>query len=302
MKKIVFIVTFLVNAGILCGQDFLGSSSYFMNPMSLNTAYAASGEDLFASFQANKYSGSQAERGAEYISFAGYYYLGSGLATGLRMSSQSLGAVNYQVIDGSLAYTAGMSKNHYMSFSLSAGFQREKLEYSAVKYSPYVDQNDPLLNSDNFFDRTKLILGGGMIYNVYGLQLSFYMPYLVKGQESLKSDFTAFARYIYTGSASIVSVENYGMYRHFYDGSGFYDAGLLLGYTDKVWLNLAYRSNSSLNTGFALAIADFKFGYSYNYPFGDFKEIISGKHELSVVFTKDDFSKRRPLYFGARPR
>lgn len=299
INKFTLIVLFLVHAMIISAQDYLGSSSYFMNPLSLNTAYSAAGEDLFLAFQANKYTGSQSEKGTEYISFGGYYNLGKGLATGLRMSSQSLGMVNYQIVDGSMAYTAGFNKRHYMSFSMAVGLLREKLEYADVKYSPYVDQNDPLLNA-GAFDQTKLILGGGVVYNVYKLQLSLYMPYLVKGQKSLQTDFTAFAKYIYTNPRSTISVENYGLYKYYHDGSGFYDAGLLVGYSNTIWLNVAYRSNSSLNAGFVFEVSDFRFGYNYNYPFGDFKELISGKHELTVTFSRADLEKREPQYYRYR--
>jgi len=297
MKIFTFCSILLVGGFSVSAQDFLGSSSYFMNPFSLNTAYSAPGGDLFVAFQANKYTGSQSEKGAEYISFGTYYGLGRGLSSGLRMNSQSLGMINYQGLDVSLAYMAGITEDHYLSFSLAAGLLREKLESSDVKYSPYVDQDDPLLNRDNVYDHTQLTLGGGFVYNVYKFQLSYYMPYLVKGNESLKIDFNTLAKFTYTHYKSIVSVENYVMYRYFHDGSGFYDGGLLVGWSKTLWLNLAYRSTKSVNTGVAFENSGFKVGYSYNHPFGEFNELITGKHELTVTYSVEDLGRRRPYFF-----
>ncbi|RED92321.1 type IX secretion system membrane protein PorP/SprF [Marinoscillum furvescens] len=305
MKRLVtLIVSFALVQG-LSAQDYLGSSSYYLNPFSINTAYSAMGGAFFTAFQANKYTGSQSQKGAEYISFAGYYDLGRGMAGGLRMNSQSLGMINYQTVDLSLSYSAGINEDHYLSFSLAPGLLREILEQQDVQYSPYVDQNDPLLNGDNSYDRTVVTLGGGLVYNVYKFQMSFFMPNLVRGNESLKADFTGYMKYTYTDHKSIYSVENYGLIRYFHDGSYFYDAGLLVGYNNMVWLNGAYRSNSSANIGLAFSTKDirfgnFKFGYNYNHPFGEFNELISGKHELTLTFGREDLRGRSPYFHRKR--
>lgn len=298
MKKLsILLFIVLIIATNAKAQYHLSTSSYYINGFSINPAFSAQGEDLFLSFQANKYSGSQGSKGLDYVSFGGYYNLGAGLATGLTANSQHLGDVNYTSLDLSMSYKAELSKSHYFAFALSSGIYREKLDLEGLSYSEYVDMRDPLLQGGEVvYDRSKIQVGAGGIYNFNSLQVGLFIPHLLNGNQSFQGDFIASVKYMYNDKPMTkVKVGNYGLFNYQSDGSYLYDAGLLVDIHDAVLINVGYRSTKEISSGIFLRISEMQVGYNNNYSFGDFSGFITTKHEISVIFKTNKLQKFRIL-------
>lgn len=286
----------LVLSGVQA-QYHLSTSSYYINGFSINPAFSAQGDDLFMSFQANKYTGSQVSKGLDYVNFGGYYNMGAGLALGLKSNSEHLGDVNYTSLDLSMSYKAEIDKSHFLSFALSSGIYREKLDLEGLSYSEYVDMRDPLLQGGEVvYDRSKVQVGAGGLYNFHSLQVGLFLPHLLNGKSSFQGDFIASIKYMYNDKPMTkVKIGNYGLFNYQSDGSYLYDAGLLVDLYDAVLLNVGYRSTQELSSGIFLKISEIQFGYNNNYAFGDFSGFISGKHEVSVIFRTNKLQKFRIL-------
>ncbi len=297
MKKYIIMWSAFLFIEVAYSQDYLSTSSYYMNAFSINPAFSGVGDELFLTFQANKYTGSQSGKGIDYISFGGYYNLGAGLASGLRLNSQQLGNVDYSSLDISLSYKAQLNKDHFLSFTLAPGLYREQFVQNTSDYSQWVDRGDQLLFGEggSTFDRTLVTVGAGILYNFKGLQVSAYLPYLLRGKESFSSNFTAYAKYVYNEAQDRAQVKfgNYALFKYQPDASYIYDVGTLVGFQDAVWVNLAYRSNQSAAVGMVFIIPDMQVGYNFNYSFGDFQDLIHTKHELTLVFVTNKLMKFR---------
>lgn len=295
IKCLSSILLLIGSMGYGLAQNQIGISSYYMNGFGINPAYSSNGEDLFLSFRSSQFVGSESKRGLDYMSFAGYANLGTGLAAGARVSYQKLGDIGYTDSDLSVSYRVDFDQDQSLGFAVSTGIIREKMDLAGTSYSQYVNRNDPLLQGgDVFFDKTRVAIGAGAVYTYNSLQVGLYFPHLMYGENSVEGYFIANAKYVHDENGpSTVKIGSYAMFRNQSDGSNFYDAGLLVGMNDLVWINAGYRSTSEISSGVYMNMDGMQVGYNYNYNMSDFSDVISGRHEFTFILKSDKKSKQQ---------
>ncbi|MFY0652812.1 MAG: PorP/SprF family type IX secretion system membrane protein [Cyclobacteriaceae bacterium] len=272
-------------------QSIINKNLYIANPAGLNPAYMGTQGKLFLGFQTS-ISGNNELALPTYTSINVHGSVFENLGLGANFLSEKQGPFSLTMADVGSSYMVSFDEKQSLRFGMSVGFLRQTLNPSAYTTNNYVDQNDPFLNGD-FYDNTRVKMGAGFLYQNGNFELGVGTPYLFRGGESFNKSANFNAGYTWAFQGDKFKFNPSVFYQLKDQDSDLYDFNIRGIYMDKAWLQLGYRSNSSLNFSFGLATELFDIGYNYNSAMGDLKEINSNNHEILIAFTIKRKSTKR---------
>lgn len=289
MKKLFTTCILIGTALTIYGQAVINKNLYMANPVQINPAYMGSQGKLFVGFQSSV-TGDNELGLPTYTTVNVHGAFADNLGAGVNVVSENQGPFALTMADVGTSYKVFFSEDQSLSFGLTIGFIRTTLNATTFNTNPYVDQNDPFLNSD-FFDQTLIKLGAGIIYRYKHLELGVGGPYLFRGGESLNKEANFSAGYTLVVSRDKLSLLPMFLYQLRADDADIYDMNLRANYISSVWILAGYRSNKSLNLGLGLTTTFLDVGYNYNSAMGDLTEISATNHEILIAFKIASFGK-----------
>ncbi len=264
------------------GQSIINKNLYMANPAQINPAYMGTQGQLFVGFQSSVVG--ENDLGLPtYTSINVHGSFVENLGVGANILLENQGPFALTMADLGTSYKVYFSEDQSLGFGLTIGFIRNTLNATSFTTNPYVDQNDPFLNTE-FYDQTNIKLGAGFVYQYKNLELGVGSPYLFRGGESINEAANFTAGYMLEVSPDKLSLQPYFMYQLRADDADIYDINLRVSFVDRVWIMGGYRSNQSMNLALGLTTPFFDFGYNYNSAMGDLSEISATNHEILVAF------------------
>lgn len=282
MKRLIITIVFVGSLATAYGQAVINKNLYMANPVQINPAYMGSQGQLFVGFQSSLVGDNELEL-PTYTSVNVHGSFVDNLGVGMNVLAEKQGPFALTMADLGTSYRVYFTQNQSLAFGLNIGFIRSTLNASSFNTNPYVDQNDPLLNSE-FFDETLIKLGAGFVYRYGQLELGVGSPYLFRGGESINEEANFSVSYNFAFSPDKFALQPLFLYQLKADDPDLYDINLRASYANRLWLLTGYRSNESINLGLGLTTPFFDFGYNYNSATGDLQEISANNHEILVAF------------------
>lgn len=288
MKKILFILVTLFANSVSYSQVNNYNQTYLFNKVALNPAYAAHTNSFFGSFGVLSPFNSLVDA-PQSINFNLYTEVADNLGAGIRLNSYQQGSFQGLTVEVTPSFKVQLSENKSFSFGMSAGINRSTFNNNAINANQFVDQRDPLLQ-EGFYDRSEFLLGAGGVFSTDKIEVSFSLPYLVKGFNPLGFDFNAFVAFSPSQESAKVKVIPSILYRQLTDLDDIVDINLTGQFAQRFFISGGYRSNNAILG--SLAISDklgkingnYVISYAFNYNLGDVNEIMAGNHEILLAY------------------
>ncbi len=274
-------------------QSLNNSNLYTKNRFSLNPAYAGNRDQIFSAFQASNQVSSVGDA-PKYLMFNTHGLVFQNLGLGLNLLRDSRGFFETTLIEVGASYVARFEDDHSITFGLSTGYLRERLDRQAISVNNYVDMNDPILLGD-FYDQGQLKIGTGVVYRLKNLEVSASLPRIVRTNNQLNFNFMGYAGYEFFSRDGRWMYKPNVLYRIPDGNDNFFDGNFMAEWNRKFWGQVGYRTNGSVNMAVGVNLDFVGVGYSYGYATGDLSEIMTGRHEVLVTFAfgEKDYSKNR---------
>lgn len=272
-------------------QTLLSSNLYVKNRYSINSAYAGSEGQLFASFQASNQV-TTVEGAPRYLFFNVHALVADNLGVGLNVVQDKRGLFESTIVEMSSAYRASFASDHSITFGLSAGVLRERLDIESININSYVDVTDPVLQSD-FYDNSQFKLGSGWLYQFKDFELSMSFPRLVRTNSKMNFDLMTYGAYNFYSNNGKWMYKPSVLYQAPDGNENLLDGNFMAEYVGKFWGQVGYRSNGSVLAGVGARVDFVEVGYSFGFATGDLNEFMTGKHEVlvSLSFGRRGYSK-----------
>ncbi len=282
MKRILITLTLLGSLVTGYGQAIINKNLYMANPAQINPAYMGTQGKLFVGFQSSV-TGDNDLGLPTYTSINAHGSFINNLGIGTNILSEDQGPFSLTMADLGTSYKVYFTEGQSLSFGLTIGFIRSTLNATTFSTNPYVDQNDPFLNSE-FFDETHIKLGAGFVYRYRNLEIGVGSPYLFRGGESINEEANFSVGYTVAISPDKLELQPLFLYQLRADDPDLYDINLRASFVQRIWIMGGYRSNESVNLGLGVTTPYLDFGYNYNSAMGDLQEISATNHEILVAF------------------
>ena len=296
MKILKIIVVFFVvmTTSLASAQQLPQFTQYMFNTISINPAYAGSREKLnVTALHRNQWAGLEGNPITSTLSLHSPLGL-SKIGLGFTYINDNLGFENTNFIYGDFSYTLPVSYNTNLAFGLKAG---------ATNYSrPFINSEgvDPDLAAVNQFAPN---MGAGVYLSSDRWYVGVSAPrfFKINFNEKEFSGIGNVSYYAIAGAVFDIALDfkfRPSVIAKITDGAPpTYDvtAGFL-GY-EKFWFGASYRFNDASNFGAFMDYQiskDFRLGYAYDLPTGNFRPYTGGTHEVILIF---ELGKRKPGIF-----
>jgi type IX secretion system PorP/SprF family membrane protein len=280
---LLLILLFIGSAGAVQSQSLLNSNLYNKNKFSINPAYAGSQEKLFAAFQGNTQNTS-VSNSPQFFMFNIHAPVKDNLGLGLNIYQGNSGFFETTVVDFNVAYTANLSEDHAITFGISSGYVRERLDRFSGNFNDFVDGSDPTLQGE-YYDQGQLKIGTGLVYRTQGLEISAAFPKLMRTEGGLNFNFVTYAGYSIANSDESWVFTPSLLYQVPDGNENLIDLNFMAEWNSLLWAQAGYRTNGAINFGLGATLESIGIGYSYGYATGDMSEIVSSIHEVLISFT-----------------
>lgn len=280
MKKYVYFSLFLLFGQLVRvqAQDLtMNYYSYVHNLYNINPAYCAIGHKLAGVLDVRQKTGLNETNAM--LGLSGQ--LSENQGAGARLIADTRGPFQVLILDATYGYKLSLSENRSLYFGLSAGFNNKSINTSKIKNYNDLDANDPVLNLTNF-KSTSFMAGAGMIYEHKGFKAAISAPQLIATGQKSFNYITVMVGNIFKVNKSIDLTPTL-----FYFNTPIVKDVVSLQvkgeYSQKVWLQLGYQTNSLFNACVGYNLGNL--GIAYNYWTSNKLSNVqtSGTHEVILT-------------------
>lgn len=190
---------------------------------------------------------------------------------------------------GNYAYRVKLNESSQLSLGFNVGVYDYSFNMQNIVLADLNDAAVALLNNDA---GPVVDAGAGIAYKNKGFMIGAAVPQLVNGpivykdnyisstEHNLESHYQVMASYdIKVGKNA--KLQPMVMYKGVKNAPGQIDANLMLDYTDKAWLGVAYRDDYAVTAMGGVTISKLiRVGYAYDWSVGGYNTALGGSHEL----------------------
>ena len=309
MKKILYIITFLLAHFNMFGQGKILTSQYYQNLPAYSPAFTGANDywDIRTGLR-SQWTGFEGAPKLGYISGYGVIRRNfDGNESGVRSQKffpgegTKLGVGGYVLSDdqGPLTHMEGManfavhirfSGNKYLSLGTSAGITNSKVDVSELTARDA--ENDITFQNyiNNAGSTTNFNLNASLGFYSKKFYVSYGMMQLTNQKISGDAMFVSNARVRNNVLAGVVSqitpkielLTNI-FYRFEKNIPASFDLGVRARYNENLTFGFAYRNDNTLVTMLGISINDLvRLGYSYDYKTSDFNNFNNSSHEIVI--------------------
>ena len=289
INRLLFLLL-LVVPGILTAQQYPVLDEYRINPGILAPSFTGT-NSMFQVYltQRNEWTGIPGSPVTGAVNIEGVPYQNMGLGTNILINKA--GMVSYFSVNLNYAYHLKLAANHFLHFGISPSLYQNSIDLTSLVIS---DPNDPMLNLGKNTE-TYVNCGASLMYSFKTLNICFAFPYLFNNR-SLYSD-SQYSNYLTMGTNFQLYLnylldmgKDWGLqfdvlYRNMQYSPWLIDAGLMVKYSDAVWLGLLYRRGNTLAVSAGVGIASsFVIGYNYEFSGSAMMGKSGGTHEVTLGY------------------
>lgn len=301
MKRIIYIVLFVLAALALKAQQESRFTMYMFNLYQVNSAYAGSRETLsLAALVRTQWTGLEGAPQMQSLTM-NTPILTKNIGIGVKFINESAGASSQTRFSGSFAYRFRLLTGK-LSFGLSAGFLNNRFNWSKATFK---DPSDQLQDSgtENTYSPT-FDFSGYYADNTFYVGFQFdnlnqsQINILLDGESKNYSHFTAIIGKAFIINKKIVFKPS-ALFRSTQAAQQI-ELNLSFLFNETLWAGVTFRSD----TEFSLIVEynlhqKLRFGYSFDYALKPIQNNSAGSHEFFIGY--DIQVKNRnmasPLYF-----
>lgn len=294
MNKLCFIL-FCLGAFTIKAQQIPMYNHDFINPFSMNPAYAGYQEDMKAYIVRNTrnstFNGGSVNN---YLTVDGGIFNGK-FGLGLAAFYQTHGLLKQSGGSISYAYHLKINENQRLSFGVSAGVLDNKIDVDGFNVQDY---NDPYLTGLRQ-DKVVFNASAGLVYKLKGFRLGISVPQLIGskvkyassnsiGYYQMARHYMANATYEFVLSKQHqITLSPFATARYLPGAKFQYDGTLMLDFKKFGWIAAGYRSDYAVQFNAGVRIArSLSVGYSYELLIGSMKKYSTGMHhEVLIGYT-----------------
>jgi type IX secretion system PorP/SprF family membrane protein len=299
LKKYCGLILLFITAPAI-SQQLPQFTQYMYNTISVNPAYAGSRETINATaLHRNQWAGIDGNPTTSTFSIHSPLR-NDRIGVGLSYINDFLGDQKFNYVYGDFSYSLPVSEEIKLSLGLKAGFTSYQLDTSRFIDDPFFSGNfnswDPNFGAGAFIGSNRWYFGVSA-------------PRILN-TDTNDSEFVALERNSYYAIAGLV-VDLSEMIKFkptvlskFTNGApASYDLTANFLYNEKFWLGASYRFNDAANFGAMMDYQiskDFRIGYAYDLPTGDFRPYTGGTHEIILIYElvkKQMGPVKSPRYF-----
>lgn len=268
-------------------------TTYMLNGLTLNPAYAGSQEVLSLSFlHRDQWAGFEGAPQSELIS-AHAQVKDKRVGLGLLFLHDQLGPTSSTGVFGNYAYRLNVGKSK-LAFGLKGGFNYLSYSESALRLSDEDDQSFNI-NESSFLPN----FGVGIFFKAQKFYAGVSIPsFLSQRESSTTGGFEMYhdmANYNYVATAGAIFVlsEEFKiqpslLFQYNQKAPPVLDVNSLVVYRDFLWVGAGYRAKSALMALVQVrlypVIPQLKLGYAYDYSLGKLSKFGSGSHEIVMSY------------------
>ncbi len=278
-----FVLVLILTASSAFSQQLPQFTQFMFNTISINPAYAGSRETLnLTALHRNQWAGIDGNPVTSTVSIHSPLR-NDRVGLGLSYINDELGFEKTNYVYGDFSYSVPLSDEIKLSFGLKAGFTNYRLS------NP--DINDPFFNTD--FNSWNPNFGAGLYVGSNRWYFGFSAPRILNADLN-EGEFSALERTSYYGIAGLVfdlsttiKFKPTAITKFTNGAPATYDFTANFLFNEKFWLGASYRFNDASNFGAFMDYQvnkDFRVGYAYDLPTGDFRPYTGGTHEIILIY------------------
>lgn len=306
MKKISFLIVFLIS-GItaFCQQDKM-FTQYMNYPASINPAYAGSREVLqILSLGRKQWVGFKGAPESVVIS-ANTPLNANGLNLGVNVELDKIGLTKSNDVSIDIAYRLNLSDKLKLAFGLKGGFSNFNTNFSNYSSTTNYDE----LLASNLKGSFLGNMGFGLYLNsdkfFVGISIPRMLDYKISQGDVESSSVKKNKRHYYLMAGYLHEISPVVKFKptvllKAVGGSRLsYDISAMFIFNNTIWVGTSFRNEDSMAAILQYNISNqLKIGYSYDIPLGDFSQHTQGSHEISISYDFDfqDIKIKSPRYF-----
>jgi type IX secretion system PorP/SprF family membrane protein len=296
MKKAIATLAIILLGFIMASaQQIPLYSQYYFNRMVFNPAYTGENNGTEAYLMGRR----------QWTGLNGYETKGlsisgapqdKNIGLGLHYINDVNSILNTNSIYGNYSYNIKFSDENQLRFGLSLGVIDSRYDLSNVIVN---NTDDPVLRFLN--SKGGAVMDGaiGAVAKFSNFHMGVSVLQLFNSEESFADNVGNEVRlsykphYILSTGIKIpigesMDLEPLLMYRGVSNAPGQFDVNLMLNWTGKGWLGLAYRDDYAMSIMTGLNLADrVKVGYNYDWSISEYSAALGGTHEFMLGFRLD---------------
>ena len=308
MKKNKIITLFfclLISSFASFAQQEHQLSTYFFNPLVINSAYAGSQKSMVINATVrDQWTNFKGAPKSQVITLHSPLKK-ENIGVGFTLINDKLGAHSNKSL--MLDFSVGVKlnkKDHHLALGIKSGVDVYQTNYNGLRIQ---DNTDGIYN--NGFNYTKVLpnVGAGLYYYGNRFYLGASSPKLVKnnfssvnGQKSVQENhFYFFGGYVVKLNSTL-SMRPSFIVKYVNNAPLSVDGNLSFLIFGKVWLGAMYRNKSAVGLNCMYYLTEsFNVGYAYDYTLNAIQNYSSGSHEIMLSYKFKSKSKgyMSPRYF-----
>jgi len=298
INRLLFLLL-LVVPGILNAQQYPVLDEYRINPGILAPSFTGM-SSLFQVYltQRNEWTGIPGSPVTGAVNIEGVPYQNMGLGANILINKA--GMVSYFSVNLNYAYHLKLATNHFLHFGISPSLYQNSIDLTSLVIP---DPDDPMLNLGKNTE-TYVNCGASLMYSFKTLNICFAFPYLFNNR-SLYTD-SQYSNYLTMGTNFQLYLnylldmgKDWGLqfdvlYRNVQYSPWLIDAGIMVKYSDAVWLGLLYRRGNTFAVSAGVGIASsFVIGYNYEFSGSAMMGKSGGTHEVTLGYKLQGKDKKK---------
>lgn len=300
MKKLIILISAILTAITISGQQIPISENYFLDKYSLSPSYAGNynAKYLFTGYRTD-WTGIDGGPKTLRISYNDAFPFMKNAGYGGKIIYDKAGIFSQLYIMGSYSYKIKVNKEHNIIFGLSAGIYKNRLNlldyYNDPKYTI-----DPSLISQDIKSKIKFMSDFSVVWLWKGAEAGFMFSNISFGDASYKevapkynplANFQFHATYLY-GINKDLDVAPLVIIRGGKYIKSQYELATQVLYLKKFWASLMYRDPSILGFGIGANIGrGLKVGYNFNFATNVAMGVFNN-HEISIGVNIYEYLKK----------
>lgn len=282
MKNILLLIIVIASTKLSAQVVSYDFYSFRLNNMyNVNPAYSGKGEGINAILNAQAQSNGVVNANKN-LMLGVYSKVSNAQAIGGRVISDTRGAFQTLKADFSFAQILKLNDNSNLVLGISPGILNNNLVRSRIENYDMLDQTDPKLNQ-NFYNNTQFSLGAGLYYNFKELEVSVSMPHAVVTNQKINGYLNA-ALFYTIKAGDKFKVTPWVCYQNMQVTKSITSAYVKTMYAEKIWLQLGYQTNNSLQAMLGVNLDNFGLGYGFKLSNNNYKNVTSGAHEIMLSY------------------
>lgn len=302
MKKILFLITYILFTCMVFSQQDPQYTQYMYNQNVINPAYTTNELGVINLGFMHRTQWVNAVGAPKTYTFFAHTPITDKFEVGLSLITDNIGegVLRENNVYADFAYILSLSENHKLSFGLKAGFTNFKTNFTDFRF-PDDNPINGIITNDTAFDNqntTSPNFGAGAFYFTDKYYIGLSVPNLLNSKHiteknGLKSiggeEIHLFlnAGYVFKLS-DIIKLKPSALLKAIKGSPLVIDTSLNVLFNDRFEGGLSYRINDSFSAMFNIrATNSLRIGYAYDYTTTNLSSFNSGSHEVFVLFDFD---------------